>query len=236
MQTSSFLPTEINSWCWGAQIRLEAKKVKGNRSVKVSLRVADKATYMRPVISSAATMCPTIQRFYSPNCGRRWRPNCMSPEIRNRRCLCCGIDNSGSQKKSISWKFKWSPSSQLTKNDRLHCDASPACHKLKLPSPSAIPNFIAMLWESATRHLGKSAWRSWSTNNLLMTPFPHLHRTILSARQIQWHQWMRTHPFDVVHFVFQHLEWKNRENLPHISINESQLTTNCTTKSLNSLF
>lgn len=37
---------------------------------------------------------------------------------------------------SIEWAI------ELTKNDRLHCDARLACHKLKLPSPSAIPNLL----------------------------------------------------------------------------------------------
>lgn len=31
---------------------------------------------------------------------------------------------------------------KLTKNDRLHCDAKLACHRLKLPSPSAMPNLL----------------------------------------------------------------------------------------------
>lgn len=30
----------------------------------------------------------------------------------------------------------------LTKNDRLLCEARPACHKLKFPSPSAMPNLL----------------------------------------------------------------------------------------------
>lgn len=30
----------------------------------------------------------------------------------------------------------------LTKNDRLHVDARPACHKLNFPSPSAMPNLF----------------------------------------------------------------------------------------------
>lgn len=30
----------------------------------------------------------------------------------------------------------------LTKNERLLCDARPACHKLRLPSPSAMPNLL----------------------------------------------------------------------------------------------
>lgn len=32
--------------------------------------------------------------------------------------------------------------STLTKNDRLDCDARLACHKLRLPSPSAMPNLL----------------------------------------------------------------------------------------------
>lgn len=35
------------------------------------------------------------------------------------------------------------PKSQtLTKNGRLCCDCKPACHRLKLPSPSAMPNLL----------------------------------------------------------------------------------------------
>jgi hypothetical protein len=30
----------------------------------------------------------------------------------------------------------------LTKKDLLHCEASPTCHKLNFPSPSAIPNLF----------------------------------------------------------------------------------------------
>lgn len=38
--------------------------------------------------------------------------------------------------------LNWIDQLPLTKNDRLHCDARLACHKLKLPSPSAIPNLL----------------------------------------------------------------------------------------------
>lgn len=129
----------------------------------------------------------------------------------------------------------------LTKNERFDCDASPTCHKLNFPSPSATPNLFPCC---ENRHLVtvkcklfikrvSNAWNmywilncsyffcscsfdsvftfckcSWWTrraHRLLMTPFPHLYRAILTARQIQRHQGMRTHALYVVHFVFQHL-------------------------------
>lgn len=102
--------------------------------------------YMRPAISSAATVYPTDPHSCSLNCVRRLRLNCTIPKIQSRQFLCYGIDTSekGIKKSKMEIKYPWIDSEwiALTKNDRLHCDAKLACHRLKLPSPSAIPNLL----------------------------------------------------------------------------------------------
>lgn len=118
---------------------------------------------MQPKISSVATMCPIIRRSYSLNCDRLLRLNCTSPRIQNPRFLCCGIDTSRVKRKIFFCNFLKKSffkvfqlynynkvvfkthdffATLLTKNDRLDCDAKLACHKLKLPSPSAMPNLL----------------------------------------------------------------------------------------------
>lgn len=96
--------------------------------------------------SFVVTKCPIGRHFCFRNCDRLWPPDCRSPGIRNLRCPCYGIGRSVMKFRKIS--IKWHNSHTrtiiciLTKNERLHCDASPACHKLKLPSPSAMPNLL----------------------------------------------------------------------------------------------
>lgn len=103
---------------------------------------------MQPAISSAAIMCPRGQHFCFLNCVRLLPPNCTIPKIRSRQFPCYGIDTSEKAKRcqiQYSLKFFTNTMEQrtaLTKNDRLHCDAKLACHRLKLPSPSAIPNLL----------------------------------------------------------------------------------------------
>lgn len=106
---------------------------------------------MQLTISFAATMCPTIQHFYFPNYDRPLRLSCTIPKIRNPKFLCYDIDTSATERikplavtdngkmGKMENVYGWQT---LTKNDRLLCDARLACHKLKLPSPSAIPNLL----------------------------------------------------------------------------------------------
>lgn len=109
----------------------------------------NRTTYKQPKISFEAIRYPRVQHFYSLNCDQLWRPSCTSPKIRNPRFLYYGIDRSVIKYNKwnvIQWfcelKFGCFNCVILTKNDRLLCDAKLACHKLKLPSPSAIPNLL----------------------------------------------------------------------------------------------
>lgn len=111
---------------------------------------------MRPMIFSAAIMCPRGQHFYFLNCVRLLPPNYTIPKIQNQQFLCYDIDTSENEIKLmkidqihfffLDFGFVTLATENvliaLTKNDRLHCDAKLACHKLKLPSPSAIPNLL----------------------------------------------------------------------------------------------
>lgn len=152
------------------------------------------------------------------------RLNCTTRGTWNRWWVCCDIRGSLTRKEKVrnEGKFRVQLKFQLTKNDRLHCEASPTCHKLSLPSPSAIPNLFpccekrhrvtverqklnVWTWKHENFHRfftfrERARW-SWRANCLLMSPLPHLHRSILTARQVQRHQRMGTHALYVVDFM-----------------------------------
>lgn len=76
---------------------------------------------------------------------------------------------------------------------------------------------IAVLRKTTARHFGKCPGRPRSANHLLVAPFPHLHRTILAAGQIQRHQRMRAHALDVVDLVFQHLYSADQKPISNVT-------------------
>lgn len=119
-------------------------------------------TYMPPWPSFEVIMCPTFPRFYSQNYDQLetiikfkllqkfWSSNKLPVatklhEPRKTKSVIpllwhgyvCGWIT-----REINLIFRQIIICKLTKKDRLHCEARPACHKLKLPSPSAMPNLL----------------------------------------------------------------------------------------------
>lgn len=66
---------------------------------------------------------------------------------------------------------------------------------------------IALLGETAARHLGKGSRSPGRADRLLVTPLPDLHGSVLTSSKIQRHQRMGAHALHIVHLVAQHLFW-----------------------------
>lgn len=101
-----------------------------------------KVTYMQLMISSAVTVCPTNRHSCFPNYDQPLLLNCTIPKIQSPRFPYCDIDTSAMNRPLMIVTTESLSPKILTKNDRLLCDARLACHKLKLPSPSAMPNLL----------------------------------------------------------------------------------------------
>lgn len=255
MQTSPFLPAEINNWCCGANAKLDAPwswQAKAVRDEPVIILLvkflqshlhATIAFFWGSSVSHIATFLLSelwpangteqkainhigCQKHGESKFTNLLRLSCMTRGTWNRWWVCCDIRGS-------VWKrIIVEPSGHDFKVDlqrridyigkRVQLAINSISHlrrQFRTCFRAARTDIVWLTkqnWKSKNRNILSSlkatsltfrecSRRTRRANRLLVAPFPHLHRSVLSTRQIQRHQRMWTHAFYVINFMFQDL-------------------------------